>query len=129
MNQSLISPQVTFLSYCLSIWLFCLVLLVSIFLSEIVLFLCHPVVSMSSSSPPYLMEELFSLFWNVLFCLYSFILSQYLFSLPSFASFFRFVTSSYTVRFTCFVAFFLCSNTFQRSTSLLQFLDLFLLIS
>ena len=33
----------------------------------------------------YLLVEFFSLFWNVLFCLYSFILSRYLFSLASFA--------------------------------------------
>ena len=35
---------------------------------------------------PYLMIELFSLFWNVIFCLYCLILSRYHFSLLSFAT-------------------------------------------
>ena len=58
---------------------------------------------------PCLQEIFFSLFWNVLFCLYSFILSRYLFSHPFFASIFWFISSSFIVCFTR-VAFFFFSK-------------------
>ena len=40
----------------------------------------------------------FSLFWNVLFCLYCFVFTRYLFSLPTFASIFWLVFSSFIFR-------------------------------
>ena len=67
---------------------------------------------------PYLLVELLSLFWNVLFFLYYIILSQYLSSLPSFASTVRFISSS------CIFCFNWCI-TFCFS-SLLAFLPFFL---
>ena len=48
----------------------------------------------------------FPLFWDVPFCLYYLILFWYLFSLPSFASTFRFISSSCIVCSICCVAFF-----------------------
>ena len=48
-------------------------------ISRIQLLLLHPF-------SPYLLVEFFSLFWNILFCLYCLVLSWYLFTLPSFAS-------------------------------------------
>ena len=60
----------------------------------------------------------FSLFWNILFGMYYFILSRYLFCLPSFASNFWFISSSC---FTC-VAFSFCFfPMLQRSPSVLSF--------
>ena len=62
----------------------------------------------------YLLVEFFSLFWNVLFSLYYFILSLYLVNLHFFASSFWFISSGCVVIFTC-VAFFLfvpCSCVF-----------------
>ena len=57
----------------------------------------------------HLLVEFFSLFWNILFYLHCFILSQYHFSLPSFASTSWFISSSCIVCFTC-VAFFFSSQ-------------------
>ena len=69
-----------------------------------------------------LLVELFSLFWNVLFCLYCFILSQYLFSLPSFASSFWFISSSCFICFTCVAFFYSCPNIFQCFPLVFSFL-------
>ena len=62
---------------------------------------------------PYLLVEFFSLFWNILFCLYFFILSRYLFNLPSLACTFCFFSSSCIVISIC-VAFFLFVSTYSR---------------
>ena len=63
---------------CLSIRLFCYVLFVPIFFSKIVKFPCRQAVGMSSCILPLLAMRIFSLFWNVLFCLFRFILLRYL---------------------------------------------------
>ena len=55
-------------------------------------------------SPPTCWYNFFSLFWDIPFCLYCFILSRCLFSLPSFARTFWFISSSCIVYFNC-VAF------------------------
>ena len=55
---------------CLSIGRLYYDLSVPIFCSKIVLFLSHPVDSMTSSILPLLADRIFLLFWNVLFCLY-----------------------------------------------------------
>ena len=69
------------------------------------------------SSPSSCWLNFLSLFRNVLFCLYCFTLSWYLFNLPSFASSFWFISSSCIVIFSCVAfsflyqyipAFFLC---------------------
>ena len=76
----------TLFPFCLSVPLF-YVLIVSIFCSKIVLFPCHTVVGMCWCIHSLLSDRIFlSLFWNILLCLYCFILSRYLFSLPSFAN-------------------------------------------
>ena len=65
---------------------------------------------MSSCILDLLASRIFSLFWNVFFCLYRFILSRYLFSLSSFASTFWFISSSCIVYFACYVAFLFSSK-------------------
>ena len=59
------------------------------------------------SSPPNYWYNFLSLFWNVLFYLYCFTLCRYLFNLPSFASSFWFIFSSFIVSFSCVVFSFL----------------------
>ena len=54
----------------------------------------------------YSQVELFSSFRNVLLCLHCFILSRYIFSLPSFVNTFWFISSSCLVCLTCYDAFF-----------------------
>ena len=78
MNRGVFLPLVlvTLFLCCLFIRLFCYVFFVPKFFSKIVLFPCHPVVGMSSCILP-----LLSLFWNVLFCLYCFILPSLVFLL------------------------------------------------
>ena len=51
------------------------------------------------SLSPSCWSNFLSLFWKVLFCLYCFTLSRYLFNLPSLASTFWFISSSFTVIF------------------------------
>ena len=78
-----------FFSCCLSIRHFCYDPSVPILCSKIVLPHLHPVAGLSSHFLP-----LLSLFWKVLFCLYCMVLFRYLFSFPSFASTFWFISSS-----------------------------------
>ena len=65
-------------------------------------------------------QRFFSLFWNVLFCLYCFIQSRYLFSLPSFARNFWFISS---ISFVLIVVllFSFRPYLFQSSSSVLSF--------
>ena len=90
----------------LSIQPVCYAFMFSIFSSKIVRFfgvrlsVCFGVMS------PQLSIE-FSLFWNVLFCLYYFTLCRYLFNLPSFPRTFWFISSSCTVIFSLVVFSFL----------------------
>ena len=87
-------------------WLFWYVLFVPICCSKIVLFPCHPAFGKSSCILPLPAGRIFlSLFWNVLFYLYYFILSWYLFSLSFFTSTFWFVSSSFIVCFNSCIAF------------------------
>ena len=72
--------------------------------ARIRLLVCFPVISHYC-----LKEFLFSLFWNVMFCLYRFTLSWCLFNFPSFSSSFWFISSSCIVIFSC-VAFSLLSQ-------------------
>ena len=59
----------------------------------------------------YLLVEFHSSFWNVLFYLYFFILSQYLFRLPPLTSYFWFISSSWIVCFNhCIDFLFLSQN-------------------
>ena len=55
---------------------------------------------------PYLMIEYLFIFWNVLFCLYCFILSRYPFSVPSLASILWFISPCCIVCFNYWVTFF-----------------------
>ena len=75
-----------------------------------------------NSSPTCRWNFLSFFFLNVLFCLYCLIMSQYYFSLPSFATTFRFITSSRIVCFTCCVAILLSS---QQITAFFLFLYFF----
>ena len=52
---------------CLSIWFFCYVPFLPIFLLKNCLFPCHLVIILSSGIPILLAGRIFSLFWNVLF--------------------------------------------------------------
>ena len=81
------SPSNCFLVLLIQSGFFCYVLLVAIFYSKLSL---HPV----------------AISWNVLFCLY-FTLSRYLFNLPSFASTFWCISSSFFVIFflSCYFLF------------------------
>ena len=63
---------------------FLLYSLCPIFCSKIVLFPYHPVGDTCQCIHPQFAGRSFSLFWNVLFCLYCFILFRYHFYLPSF---------------------------------------------
>ena len=59
----------------------------------------------------YLLVDLFCLdFGNVLFCMYHFIQTQYLFNLPSFVSTFWFISLSWFVCFNCCVTFLFSSQ-------------------
>ena len=119
-NRCVFSPSVLLqvLTLCLSIRFFCYVLFLAIFYFKIVLFPRHPVVGMFSCNLPLFASRIFfSLFWDVLFCQYCFILFWNLFSLPSFARNFWFISPSWIVCFTCVafsflspyvLAFFLC---------------------
>ena len=95
---------------CLFIWLFCYVLSIPIFCPKIVLLPLHLVVSMSLCILPSLAGRIFSLFWNVLFCLYSLILSWYPFSPPPFVSTFWFISWSCIICFNCVAFFFLSQH-------------------
>ena len=101
--------------------MFCYALLVSTFFSKIVFLPLHSVVGMFSCHLPDLLVNVFSLFWNVLFCLYCFILSRYLFnlllSLVLSGLFPRVVLSFLLV---LFFPFFL--KMFQRFSSVFSFL-------
>ena len=66
----------------LSIRLFCYVVFVLIFCYKIVLFPCHLIVGTCWRIHLQLADRTFLSFWNVLFFLYCFILSWYVFSLP-----------------------------------------------
>ena len=88
---------------CLSIRLSYYDLTVPIFCFRNVLLSSHPVVSMSLHL---LAGSFLSLFWKHLFCLYCLILSRYLFRLPSFASTFWFIFSSYIICANCVVLLF-----------------------
>ena len=101
----------------LSIRLFYYALFVPIFCSEIVLFLCYPVVGMSSCILPLHASRIFSLFWNVLFCLYCFIVSRYF---SSFASTFWFISWSCIILLVMLL-FSFRPNIFQRSLFVLSF--------
>ena len=81
--------------------------------SKMVLFICHHVVGMSLCYHLLFTSRYFSLFWNVIFCLYSFILSQYLFSLPYFVSIFWFISSSCISCFSSWVTFFSLSLCYR----------------
>ena len=59
-------------------------------------------------SSPTCWENFFSLFWNVLFCLYCFTLCRYLFNLLSFSNTLWFISSSCFVIFSCVAFSFLC---------------------
>ena len=81
---------------CISIWLFCYVLFVSLFCLRIVLLACHPVIGMSSCILLLIVGRIFfrcfgmtSFFCIVWFCLGIF------FSLPSFAIIFWLVSSTF----------------------------------
>ena len=52
-------------------------------------------------TPPTCMQNFLSLFWNVLFSFYCFILSRYLINFLSFAYIFWFISSSCVVRLVC----------------------------
>ena len=52
---------------------------------------------------PNLLVEFLLLFWNVMFCLYCFTHSRYLFNVPSFTSNFWLISSSWIVCFVCWV--------------------------
>ena len=67
---------------------FCYDLSVPIFCSKFFLPPSHPVLGMTSPILPLIVDRIFSLIWNVLFYLYCFVLSLYLFSIPSFTSIF-----------------------------------------
>ena len=85
---------------------------VTIFCSQIILFLYHPVVGMSGCAYPLLADRIFFAVLECRFVLYCFIL--YLFSHPSFASIFKFISSCCIVCFTCWVAF---SFSFKNNTA------------
>ena len=76
------------------------------------------------SCPPNCWQNFLSLFWNVLFCLYCFTLCRYLFSLPSFARTFWYISSSCTVFFFPVLSFPFSSHIFQ-DLSVLPFRPVF----
>ena len=80
------------------------------------------------SFSPFLLVEFLSLFWNALFCLYCFILSQYFLSLPSLTRTFGLIPSSWIVCFYCIALFIFCSNIFLLFCSLSIFSSLRFLI-
>ena len=84
---------------------------------------CHQVVGMCLCIIPLYSGKIVSLLWTILFCLYCFLQSRYLFSLPSFASTFWFISSSCIVCFTCVAFTFLCQRTFSILSFLLVVLD------
>ena len=83
----------TLFPYCFPVRLFWYFLLVAIFYSKLFCFprirllVCSCVISL------YLQVDFFSLFWNVLFCLYCFTQSRYLFNHSSFANTCWFISS------------------------------------
>ena len=107
----------------LFIRLFCYVLFVPIFCSEIVCFLVIRLLVCLRTFSLYLLVEFiyFLLFWKFLFCLYCFILSRYLFSLPSFASTFLFISSD-CILVLLVLLFSFRPKMFQLSTFVLSFL-------
>ena len=101
---------------------FCYVLFVLLFCSKIVLFLCHPVVGTSSCILPLIADRICFVVLNMLFRLYRFTLYRYPFSLPSFASTFWFISSSFIVLFTCVNFSFLFQHVPAFFFSVLSFL-------
>ena len=98
----------------LSIRLFCYVVLVAIFYSKIVLFLCHPIVGMSMCILNLLNGRIF-FFCRFGMCCFVFIVLSCLdifFSFSSFAPTFWFISSCCIVCFTCCVSFFFSSQNF-----------------
>ena len=79
---------------------------------------------MSSCILPYLLVEFFSLFWNILLCLYRFILYRYLFSFTSFASIFWFISLCCIDCFTCVASLF-SSQNIPAFLLVVDFLSLF----
>ena len=67
--------------------------------------ICYITLWLHAFSPYFRVEFFFSFIWNILFCLYCFIVSWCLFSFPSFASSFRFPSSSCIVCLACHDAF------------------------
>ena len=100
------SSVCNFFPRCLYIQFFCYDLSVPIFCFKIVLLPSNSVAFVYS--PPTCQKNFLSLFWNVLFCLYWLVLSWYLFSLPSLANTFWFITSVCIFGSNC-VAFLLSS--------------------
>ena len=119
-NRCVFSPSV-FLRVLLILFLCCLSIRLFCYLRSHIL-LQNSFVSSSSvwwyvfvQSPPtpLLAGRFFPVFWNVLFCLYCYIWSRYLFSLPSFNSNFWLISPCCIVCFTC-VAFFFFVPTCSR---------------
>ena len=99
--SGIFSSICNFFSCCSSILLFCYDLSVPIFSSKIVLFPLNPFAGLCQKILHLLATRMFSLFWNVLFCLYC---------IPSIANTFWFISSSCIFCSNCF-AFFLFVST------------------
>ena len=88
-------------------------------------FLYHPIVGLSSCILPLLAGSIFSLFWNVLFCLHCLILSRYLFSPFSFASSFCFISSCCIDCLLVLLLFYFPLNIIRLYSSVFSFLHVF----
>ena len=87
------------LSYCLFMRLFCYVSGCHILVKKVFGFSCIRLLLCFRVISSHLLVEFFSLFWNVLFCLYCFTLCRYLFNISSFVTTFWFISASCTVIF------------------------------
>ena len=107
------SPSESF-PWCLSNLLFCYVLLIPIFCFKIVWCPGHPVVGMFSCIHPLSTNKKCSLVWYVLFCLYCFVLSNYLCLLVYFFELYCLLNSLSWVFFfsSQHVIFFACCRRF-----------------
>ena len=92
------------------------------FTSRLFCSLVIPLLVCVDAFTPYLLVDFFPFIWNVLFNLYCFILSRYLFNIPSLASTFWFISLSCIFCFDYCVAFLFSCQSVKAFFSVLSFL-------